>query len=298
MNAPNNCPRDCQVCGAPPACDSNENGVCCIDTYRIFDSCRSQDCIENTLVHFTDIGQQAVNDSVSVRTKSVKVLWTRIDTVPTPFNAGYYQVNIRYYFYVLLDCCLGLGNTQEVQGLAIHDKTVILYGGEGNVSSFRSDIRSSLGCGRPDCELSVLSNLPRVIVEVADPMALRLEVTDGDFRSPMNATSVAEGLPAQITDSFNGSFNVDCRDNTRNVFITIGAFSIIRIERPSQLVIPACDICIPPSCDRKLESTDPCTMFRSLDFPIREFYPSSAPVVPDQPASCPGEKPLDPAEYQ
>ncbi len=38
------------------------------------------------------------------------------------------------------------GRPQEIEGVAVVDKKVILYGGEGNVSIFRSGIGSSNNC--------------------------------------------------------------------------------------------------------------------------------------------------------
>lgn len=281
----------------PASCcnDEGENGMCCIDTYKIFDSCRAQDCIENTRLFFTDLAQNTVNQSISFRTKSVRVLWTQITTEEAPFQTGYYQVNIRYYFYVLIDCCMGLGNTQEVQGLALHDKTVILYGGEGNVSTFQSDIHSGFCSPHPCRPISLITNLPRAVVEVAEPIPLKLDVLEASCGCPAGASVLPDALPDQISSCYSGSFSPQSQGE-KNLFLTVGIFSIIRIERPSQLVIPACDVCIPPNATQPKHCfNDPCSLFRSMDFPLREFYPRSA--AEEVGGRCPQEA-LDPKDYR
>jgi len=61
------------------------------------------------------------------------------------------------------------------------------------------------------------------------------------------------------------------------MFITLGQFSIIRMERDTQLLIPAYDYCIPTkdcscdNCDQCQE--DPCDLFRQVQFPVDSFFP-------------------------
>lgn len=280
-----------------PCRPDRESGMCCIDTYRILDSCRSQDCVENARVYFTDAAQDVVNRSSSYRTKSARVLWTQIDTTPAPFQSGYYNVGIRYYFYTLIDCCLGLGNTQEVQGLAIYDKTLILYGGEGNVATFQSDGCNGFCGSEGHNGISLIANLPRVVVEATEPIPLKLDVLDSSCPCPAGAAQSAfpDPLPTLIEGCFHGCFSTPPQAD-KALYITLGLFSIVRIERPSQLVIPACDDCIPPSsCGAKPSFTDPCSLFRSMEFPLKEFFPT---VANEEPRHCCGEEAMDPKEYR
>ena len=298
MNDKLKCEKECSGCSSGRFPQEPENGVCCVDTYRIFDSCRSQDCVEGARIYFTDATQQLINSSVSLRTKSVRVLWTQITTDETPFNAGYYQVNIRYYFYVLLDSCQGQGNTREVQGLAIFDKTVMLFGGQGNVSSFQSDVTNRFCLADSTYPLSLISNLPRVVVDVADPVSLKLDVGEEccGCGCASSGASYPDQIPSAIAACFNGSFRAPLSGD-KAVYITIGIFSIIRMERASQLLIPACDVCIPPSCCASpAPFTDPCSLFRSMDFPLKEFFPSA---VQEEPRSCGcNDQVLDQKNYQ
>lgn len=248
------------------------NDVCCIDTYKIYDSCRDQECLEDMRVLVTDVGQSILDQCMNIHIKQVKVLWIQIDTDELAFNRGFFQINIRYFFHVVLGCCMGPCSSQEINGLAIYDKTVILYGGESNVTTFQSSNHHSFCClPNPN---NMISSLPRVIVEVVDPMPLKLTVLDVGTTTSGCCPCSVDSIPEQVTNFFKGTFSETC--NLKTAYITVGLFSIVRIERPSQLIIPACEFCIPEkNCSPVSPINDPCTFFRSMSFPIDEFYPAS-----------------------
>jgi hypothetical protein len=59
----------------------------------------------------------------------------------------------------------------------------------------------------------------------------------------------------------------------RRVVATIGLFSIIKLARFVQLLIPAFDFCVPnKKCVASTEE-DACGLFDTIDFPIDEFFP-------------------------
>ena len=60
------------------------------------------------------------------------------------------------------------------------------------------------------------------------------------------------------------------------LFVTLGQFSIIRLERDIQLLMPAYDVCLPRrDCSNSGVGgeQDPCEIFSSFDFPIDAFFP-------------------------
>ena len=60
------------------------------------------------------------------------------------------------------------------------------------------------------------------------------------------------------------------------LFVTLGQFSIIRLERDIQLLMPAYDICLPRrDCSNSNigGETDPCEAFSNFEFPIDAFFP-------------------------
>ena len=68
-------------------------------------------------------------------------------------------------------------------------------------------------------------------------------------------------------------------EDCRRVFVTLGQFSIIRLERDSQLLMPVYDHCLPDKCCPSGSSCgsgcdDPCELFQNIDFPVDQFFPS------------------------
>ncbi len=158
------------------------------------------------------------------------------------------------------------------------DKTVMLYGGEGNVTTFQSDIFNHF-CMIPDCNpINATTSLPKVVVEVVDPISLKLIITEGLCTTYDNPDITLSSIPEQIRCCFQSKFCDFC--GSKKLYITIGVFAVVRIERASQLVVPACDYCLPEEpCEIVSPYTDPCSLFKSLEFPIKEFYPSTSPTA-------------------
>ena len=59
----------------------------------------------------------------------------------------------------------------------------------------------------------------------------------------------------------------------RRIYVTLGQFSIIRLERDSQLLIPVYDYCMPEKECGCSNDDDPCEIFRQVKFPVNEFFP-------------------------
>lgn len=253
-------------------CD--KSGACCIDTYRIFDSCRNQECMEDMRVLVTDEGQRIMNMASAIRVKSVKVLRAQIQTEEMPFNKGYFQINIRYFFHCVLDCCTGMGTGQDVAGLCVADKSVMLYGGEGGVSIFKSDVLPDSFCPVEIPPVHQSTNHPRAVVETAEPVALRLNVLSGEAANSFGSCLIScAAIPESVCAYYQGRFTEPASCD-KVCFLSLGLFSLVRMERPVQLVIPACDSCIPSEKEEcTLPYQDPCSLFRSMEFPVEEFYP-------------------------
>ena len=62
----------------------------------------------------------------------------------------------------------------------------------------------------------------------------------------------------------------------RRLYVTLGQFSIIRLERDAQLIVPVLDYAIPTKecCDNPGLAEDPCAMFSRIPFPTRQFAPT------------------------
>ena len=78
-------------------------------------------------------------------------------------------------------------------------------------------------------------------------------------------------VPDVIADAFDSPLVLS--GGTRRVYATIGQFSIVRLERDTQLLIPAYDYCVPSKECADTAPDDPCTLFNRIDFPVDEFFP-------------------------
>ena len=263
-----------------PLCGKPSDPMCCISVNKIFDSARDKDCLEDIRVQFCDCWQDTIDHANAVRCKNVEVIDTNISLEAVPFNRGFYQVIIRFYFCVTLECCLCNGRSQEITGLAAYDKKIILYGSEKNVTVFTSDPRRNSFCPTPkDLECNTEPDLPTVSVEVAQPVALDVKIVDR-CRPFGNCCLTADAIPESVCCRFEGNFTDDI--GAKRVYVTIGMFSVIRMERPVQLMLPACNFCLPEKESTPQGDTDPCSVFGKMGFPYGEFYPYAEPPRDDR----------------
>ena len=68
--------------------------------------------------------------------------------------------------------------------VAVYDKQVVMYGGEGNVSVYTSDTINNSVCA--DLPASAFTNnpanTPKVVLEVAPPIVLSVKLADRNWR--------------------------------------------------------------------------------------------------------------------
>lgn len=231
------------------------NEAVCIHTGKIFDSCMDKDCIEDLRVCLGPVSQAIVNSAISVRPKSAELLHAYVRVEDINFSRGCYTVDVTYFYKIRGEAFPG-GAT--VTGLAIFQKRVILYGGVGGSKVFSSDGNFT----------HHHSNLPTAIVEAVDPLALSMKICeampcdpcDGDFQE----------IPGEIAECFDEE--LARIPNGKQLFVTLGQFSIIRLERDTQLLIPMYDYCMP---DKECAGgeNDPCSLFASIPFPMNDFFP-------------------------
>ena len=255
-------------------CSKSNDPLCCISVNKVFDSAKDKDCLEDVKVYVPDCYQELLDRATAIRSKSIKVAGTNISVEPVPFNKGYFQVCIRYYFCINFEVCVCGGKSQEICGLAVFDKKIILFGSEKNVSIFKSNPEENNFCADiSDIKCDVQPSLPTVVVEVADPICLDVKIVEKCKRFGQCRTHV-DSIPDCIRGCFEG--NIVDGYGVNELFVSIGVFSIIRMERPVQIVIPAATFCIPEKdstpCDT---ATSPCCIFSKMNFPIQEFFPYS-----------------------
>ena len=240
----------------------------CIDTLRVLDSCRDRDCYENARVYLTPFGQEIIERTQTVRAICAEILGTYIGVDAIPFNRGFYQVTIRFYVRIHFEACIGIGRAQEFDGLAVLDKKVVLYGGEGSVSIFKS----TPGNGFCDCPEGAMStNTPMGVVEAVDPVILGVRVVESCC-----TCNCCCDLTSDVPQSIVGCFNGGLTNNGAQSILTVslGIFSVVRLERPAQYLVQASDYTVPDKECIAAEEDDPCSLFRSMAFPANEFSPT------------------------
>ena len=109
------------------------------------------------------------------------------------------------------------------------------------------------------------------MVEVLDPMVLSSKVVDV-CQCPRECTV------QQIPDGICGMFDEELvlSGEQRRLLVTLGQFSIIRLERDAQLVVPVLEYSIPTKecCDSAGYAEDPCELFSKIPFPTQQFTPT------------------------
>jgi hypothetical protein len=115
------------------------------------------------------------------------------------------------------------------------------------------------------------------VVEAVDPIVLSMKLVDVKEHRCRDNDIV--DIPCFIADSFEGELLLD--PGNRIVLVTLGQFSIVKLERNSQLLIPAYDYCMPDKECIGSNEDDPCSLFAKINFPVDEFFPPDTLECPD-----------------
>ena len=260
--------------GCPTNADFKE--AVCIDAGRVYDSCCDRDCLEDLRVYFTAENQECVQRALSVRIKSAEVANVLIDVEPVNFNRGFYSCDLTFFFIIGVEvftsahCC-----PTEIKGIAIFNKKVILFGSDGNVSTFSNYSQEEPldKCGKGS------SNSPRCVVQAVDPIALSSRL--GVHRDCYENVGI---IPSTLTNYLGGPVVTDLEKGCPAVYVTLGLFTIVQLIRNVQMLVPVYDFCIPEKqCDNTADQ--PCDIFRRIKFPTDDFFPPR-PCSVDKECGC------------
>ena len=237
-----------------------------IHTQKITDSCRDKDCIEDLRVYLTTSSQSVLDSCSNARVRSAELLYTGIEVEPVAFDRNHYCIDLTFYYKILADAVVGTGRPVCLYGLARFSKRAVLCGEDSRTHIYRSD---SIPGGTEGLN-RYCANLPTAVVEVLDPMVLSSCV-----REVCDCTC-AETL-CQIPAPIRGMFDEELvlSGDRRRLFVTLGQFSIVRLERSAQLIVPVLDYSVPAKecCDNPVSAEDPCEMFSRIPFPAEQFNP-------------------------
>lgn len=263
----------------------------CVQTEKVYDSCKEKDCIEDANVIFRrpELAQRIINAAINVKCRSAEVIDVYADVEPVPFKRGFYTVDIKYYIKVELDfflpnrCGPGGTNIIPLKGVVLFDKKVILFGSEGNIKIFKSRYVEG-GIDVPSRSRLQQDNLPMSKIEVATPISLGARIVDILDESICDVIC-GEQMPRKVaeqidTDEDSLDFDMNERHEVspnciqrKRVLVSVGIFSIIKLVRLTQLRIPAFDFCVPDKECVAATDENPCDLFDEIDFPAEEFFP-------------------------
>ena len=238
-----------------------------IHTRKITDACRDKDCIEDLRVWLTTGSQKLLDCSAGVRVRSARLLHTDIDVEPVAFDRNHYCIDVTFYYQILADATTGSAMPATLCGLAVFSKRAVLCGEDSRAHIFTSDTRLGAPDGRPLHH----ANRPTAVVEVLDPMILSSRVAEACEHKECGCVQIPQGI--------RGLFDEDLvlSPTQRRLYVTLGQFSIIRLERDAQLIVPVLDYALPTKecCDTPgATAEDPCEMFSRIPFPTRQFAPT------------------------
>ena len=254
----------------------------CVHTRQITDSCLDKDCVEDLRVYLTQQSQAALDNSTSVKTRCAELLFANVCVEPLHYKAGFYAVDLTFYYRIIGDAILCGTRPTTITGIAIFAKRVVLYGGHGRAKIFTgSDTMPTAG-------LLQRRDMPEAVLEALDPMILSAKVREV-CECHRGETELAD-IPACIAESFGEPLVMT--GESKRLYVTIGQFSTVRLEREPKLTLPVCEYCAPTRecCDEECCEEDPCEMFSRIDFPMRAFFPESRGAnckeEPPEPQSC------------
>ena len=251
------------IAPGPVQDDARAREAICVHTRQIYDSCQAKDCLEDLRVWLSEDGQTAVNQASSVKPVKADLLNVRVTVQPVHYNAGFYSVDLRYFYRVTADAFTGSTRPTCIEGFSVFDKRRMLFGSESAAKLFTS--------GAACCQLPLCGpGLPTAVVQAVDPIVLGMKLVDTSAATPA-PVEVTE-FPEELTECFRDTIVINT-DVPKQLYVTLGQFSILRMERDAQLLIPVFDDCVPCKECACGGDDDPCSLFRQVQFPAEEFFP-------------------------
>ncbi len=246
------------------ACDARV----CIHTDQILDSCMDKDCVEDLRVYLTRESQAALDRSTGAKTRCAELLFAHVEVEPLAYKRGHYAVDLTFYYRILGDATVGGTRPVTITGLAVFTKRVALYGGRGKAKTFSS----TDALPTPDGLLQ--DRLPVGVVEALDPMILASKVRE--VCDCCRCETELTEIPPAIAEALGEELVLT--GGTRRLYVTVGQFSTVRLERGAQLAVQSGGYCMPTRecCDDEGCEEDPCELFSRVDFPVRAFYPEGS----------------------
>lgn len=179
-----------------------------------------------------------------------------VEKEPNSFRRGFWDVDLKYVFeYRLIfreadGCIIG-----SIKSNSIFNKKLSLFGSEG------SDLFMSTDLFNTHHESTAINSDPFINVE-SKAVALDAEIKYSHNHCGYQPNN--EGTETPLINS------------TRQVDVTIGVFSIVKLFRIVDLSVQSRGFAIPVECE-ETSTVDPCEYFDNLAFPMDIFAPPQKP---------------------
>lgn len=259
-------------------CVKNYSEEVCVNVQKIYDTCKDKDCLSDLRVYFSSEDQALIDRAINIRPKGARIVRTLVDLDAVPFNRGYYAVDIKFFFVVDFEVFTGCGRPTLISGLASYDKKVILFGGEGSTTTFTSADPEDKICSGS----SGVNNLPVAQVEIVEPIVLGTRMINPKVNCCCCETDIMS-VPSSVCSLFENGLS-DCGE--KYLAVTLGLFSIVRIVRDTQILIPSARFCLPEKQCKGPTEEEPCSFFERLSFPTGEFFPQDVSFGKETCRSC------------
>ena len=78
-----------RVTAGPVESPASIREAVCVNTRKIFDSCRDKDCVDDLRVYPTESSEGYIENALSIRPRSAELLQIDVNVEPVSFNRGY-----------------------------------------------------------------------------------------------------------------------------------------------------------------------------------------------------------------
>lgn len=263
----------------------------CLQVEKVYDSCKEKDCIEDLEVF--GLPRNLVKKAIDVVCREVEVENVIIDVEPLKFKKGFFTISVTYVFKVCVELFFKNQAPKTRCGVSIFTKKVVLFGSQGRVKIFKSKFKK----GKSDIQFTPFleqDNRPNGKVEVAEPICLSARIEEDCPSTSLSALeieliksilAIIQSNVAVVDIDARGNADVDVDIDQTNVInvgapavaekkvlVTIGLFSIIKLVRFVQVLVPSFGFCKPPVCIEASREA-PCELFETIEFPRDAFFP-------------------------
>ena len=124
-----------------------------------------------------------------------------------------------------------------------------------------------------------------LVLMKTDPIILDVKIFD-KHTIPSNCCHCCCDIPEFVSRQLEYPIGDVINDCERFLTVSFGIFSVIRLTRPTQLLVNATEYCVPDKECISPKEEDPCSVFNTMAFPTSEFCPPCLPQINNCAGKC------------